>query len=167
MYTGPNFKFQNYMITEKEYLTKAKYAELEKELEYLRTVRRKEVAEDLEYAKQLGDLSENAEYHEARDMQAVVEDRISKLDMLLKSAVIVDAHHSEAANIGSTVELQKEGKKETIKFTVVGTEEADMSKNKLSITSPLGTAMKGKKKGESFVVQTPTGKVTYKIVGIA
>lgn len=155
------------MTTDKEYLTKAKYAELEKELEYLRTIRRKEVAEDLEYAKQLGDLSENAEYHEARDMQAFVEDRISKLDILLKSAVIMDAHHSEVANIGSTVELQKEGKKETAKYTVVGTEEADMTKNKLSITSPLGAAMKGKKKGDSFVVQTPAGKVNYKIVGIA
>ena len=155
------------MNIEKEYLTKAKFAELEKELEYLRTVRRKEVAEDLEYAKQLGDLSENAEYHEARDLQAFVEDRIGKLDMLLKSAVIVDAHHSEAANIGSTVEIQKEGKKETAKYTVVGTEEADMSQNKLSVTSPLGTALRGKKRGESFVVQTPTGKITYKIVSIA
>ncbi len=155
------------MNIEKEYLTKAKFAELQKELDYLRTVRRKEVAEDLEYAKQLGDLSENAEYHEARDLQAFVEDRINKLDMLLKSAMVVDAHHSEVANIGSTVEIQKEGKKETVKYTIVGTEEADMTKNKLSITSPLGIAMKGKKKGESFVVNTPAGKVNYKIVAIA
>src|ERR1700722_16474651 len=98
------------MNQEKQYLTKAKYEELSKELEHLRTVKRKEVAENLEYAKQLGDLSENAEYHEARDQQAVVEDRIAKLDVLLKSAIVADAHHTEAVTGGSVVELQREGK---------------------------------------------------------
>jgi transcription elongation factor GreA len=89
----------NKMNHDKEYLTQDKYNELEKELEHLRTVRRKEVAEDLEYAKQLGDLSENAEYHQAREEQAVLEDRIGKLDTLLKSAAIVNIHHSENVSI--------------------------------------------------------------------
>src|SRR3954468_18963338 len=103
---------------DKEYLTKAKYEELRKELDHLRTVRRKEVAEELEYSKQLGDLSENAEYHHAREEQAILEDRINKLDVLLKSAAIVDAHHTESVNVGSTVEILREGKKETVKYTI-------------------------------------------------
>lgn len=155
------------MNTEKHYLTKEKFQELTKELEQLRTVGRREVAEELEYSKQLGDLSENAEYHSAREKQALLEDRIAKLDALLKAVQIVDAHHTEAVNVGSVVELQKEGKSGTVKYTIVGSEEADLSKNKLSIASPLGTALKGKKKGESFVFQTPAGKVNYKVVGIA
>ncbi|MCC2630782.1 MAG: grea/greb family elongation factor, transcription elongation factor GreA [Candidatus Paceibacter sp.] len=155
------------MNTEKHYLTKEKFEELTKELNDLRTTGRKEVAEELEYSKQLGDLSENAEYHQARERQALLEDRIARLDALLKAASIVDAHHSEVANVGSTVELQKEGKKETVTYIMVGSEEADMAQKKLSITSPIGSAMKGKKKGESFTVQTPVGAVKYKIVNIA
>jgi transcription elongation factor GreA len=153
--------------TEKHYLTKEKYEELKKELEQLRTSGRKEVAEELEYSKQLGDLSENAEYHSARERQALLEDRISRLDTLLKEVSIVDAHHSEAVNVGSTVEILKEGKKESTKYTIVGSEEADMIHNKLSIASPIGVAMKGKKKGDTFTVQTPVGPAKYKIVSLA
>jgi transcription elongation factor GreA len=155
------------MNTETHYLTKEKYEELKKELEQLRTIGRKEVAQELEYAKLLGDLSENAEYHSARERQAMLEDRIGRLDALLKDASIVEAHHSEAVNVGSTVEIQKEGKKESSTYTIVGSEEADMTQKKLSITSPLGVAMKGKKKGENFSVQTPIGLAKYKILKIA
>jgi transcription elongation factor GreA len=155
------------MNTDKHYLTKDKYEELKKELEQLRTSGRKEVAEELEYAKQLGDLSENAEYHSARERQALLEDRIGRLDALLKDAAIVNAHHSETVNVGSTVELVKEGKKESVTYIMVGSEEADMAQKKLSIASPIGSAMKGKKKGETFVVQTPVGPTKYKIVNIA
>ena len=155
------------MTTEKHYLTKDKFDELTKELEQLRLSGRKEVAEELEYAKQLGDLSENAEYHSARERQALLEERIGRLDAILKDVSIVDAHHSEAANVGSTVEIQKEGKKESATYTIVGSEEADMTKNKLSITSPMGIAIKGKKKGDTFTVQTPMGPAKYKIVNLA
>jgi transcription elongation factor GreA len=154
------------MNQEHEYLTKAKFEELTKELDFLRTVRRKEVAEDLEYAKQLGDLSENAEYHQAREEQAILEDRIGKLDSLLKSASIVNGHHTGSVAVGSKVEIQKEGKKETATYMLVGSEEADMTQHKLSSLSPLGTAMLGKKKGDSFTLQTPGGKVSYKVVNI-
>ena len=153
-------------IETKEYLTKDKYEELKKKLEHLRTKGRKEVAEELEYAKQLGDLSENAEYHSAREKQAMLEDEIGRLDNLLKSASIIDTHTIESVTVGSIVELQKEGKGETIKYTIVGSEEADMSKNMLSVSSPLGQALKGKKKDESFSFTTPGGKVSYKIVNI-
>jgi transcription elongation factor GreA len=150
-----------------QYLTKDKYEEFKKELEQLRATGRKEVAEELEYAKQLGDLSENAEYHSAREKQALLEDRITRLDALLKDAEIVDAHHSDSVNVGSTVEIVKDGKKDSVTYTIVGTEEADMAQKKLSITSPLGVAIKGKKKGDTFSVETPAGKVKYKIVKIA
>lgn len=155
------------MKQEKEYLTKDRYEELRKELDELRTVRRKEVAENLEYSKQLGDLSENAEYHQAREEQAILEDRIAKLDGLLKSASVIDIHTTETANVGTTVEIRKEGKSESAKYTIVGSEEADMQKNKLSVSSPLGAALKGKKKGDTVSVSTPGGKVNYKIIDIA
>ncbi len=152
------------MKDEHEYLTQAKYDEFTKELEYLKTVRRKEVAENLEYAKGLGDLSENAEYHEARDNQAAVEDRIAKLEMMLKSAKIVSTHDTSAVSIGSVVTVQK-GKDQNT-FTIVGSEEADMSLGKISVKSPFGVAVLGKKKGESFSFQTPSGMMEYEILKI-
>ncbi len=150
-----------------EYLTKDKFDELTKKLAQLRTQGRKEVAEELQYSKQLGDISENAEYQAAREKQGMLEDEISRLDSLLKSATIVDTHHTNAVAVGSVVEIQKDGKNEPVKYTIVGVEEADMAKKKLSITSPLGAALKGKKKGETFKFQAPGGMVTYKVVNIA
>jgi transcription elongation factor GreA len=156
------------MADNSEYLTKEKFDELEKELQVLKTDRRKEVAENLEYAKSLGDLSENAEYHEARETQANLEDRISKLEAILKSAVIVAPYQGERVGIGSTVKLEKGGGREvsTITYKVVGSEEADISQNKISIHSPLGAAMINKKKGDSFSVNTPGGAVSYAIVSV-
>ncbi len=149
-----------------EYLTKEKFNELSKELENLKTVKRKEVAENLEYAKSLGDLSENAEYHEAREMQANVEDRIAKLEIMLKSAVIMSAHHTDVAAIGSIVHIEKQKDKSKAKYKIVGSEEANLADAKLSIHSPLGSAMIGKKKGDAFKVTTPSGVAEYKIVDI-
>lgn len=149
-----------------EYLTKEKFDELSKELEELKTVKRKEVAENLEYAKSLGDLSENAEYHEAREMQANAEDRITKLEMMLKSAVIISIRHSEAVGIGSIVHLEKQKDKSRMKYKIVGSEEANLADAKLSIHSPLGSAMLSKKKGDVFKVKTPGGMVDYRIVDI-
>ncbi|MBI4155613.1 MAG: transcription elongation factor GreA [Candidatus Zambryskibacteria bacterium] len=147
-----------------EYLTKEKFEEFTKELAELKGVRRKEVAENLEYAKSLGDLSENAEYHEARDMQAVIEDRIAKLEELLKTASIVSPHHTNVVNIGSTVTVEKDAKKSI--YTIVGSEESDVSSNKISIKSPFGQAILSKKKGEIFSFQSPSGELSYKVVDI-
>lgn len=149
-----------------EYLTKEKFDELTKELDKLKTVRRKEVAESLEYAKSLGDLSENAEYQEAREIQANIEDRIVKLEALLQSAVIMEQRHTDAVDIGSKVTLQKENNAEQIVYNIVGSEESDLSKKKLSINSPLGHALLGKRQGETCVAKTPGGEVKYKIVDI-
>lgn len=153
-------------MNEKEYITKEKEKTLLEELEHLKKVKRKEIAEQLEYAKSLGDLSENAEYHEAREMQGVVEDRIQKIETLLKNAVVVSSHGTDAVVVGSVVTVVREGEKSEKTYTVVGGEESDISSGKISIKSPFGEAVLGKKKGESFKFNTPAGSVTYKIIGI-
>src|SRR3989338_10209390 len=107
-------------MDEKEYLTKEKHKALSEELEYLKKTKRREVAEQLEYAKSLGDLSENAEYHEARDMQGVVEDRIQKVENILKSAVIISSHDTSAVAVGSVLTVAKVGEKDEKVYTMVG-----------------------------------------------
>lgn len=151
-------------MKETEYLTQEKFDEFTKELQELRSVKRREVAEQLEYAKSLGDLSENAEYHEARSAQANVEDRIAKLELLLKHAVIVSGNHTGTVNVGSVVVVEKGGKK--VDYTIVGSEEADVASNKISIKSPFGQAVFGKKKGDEFTYEAPSGKISYKIIDI-
>mgnify|MGYP002360853869 CR=1 FL=1 len=144
----------------------SKYEELKKELEIMKTVKRKEVAADLEYAKSLGDLSENAEYHEARDAQANIEDRIAKIEMILKAAVIMPSNHdTSTVNLGSVVTVQKEGA-DSKTYTIVGSEESDMTAGKISIKSPLGRALVGKKKKDNFVIQAPSGAINHRVIDI-
>ncbi len=154
------------MKTSASYLTKEKFEALTIELEDLKTKKRKEIAENLEYSKALGDLSENAEYHEAREAQMNLEERISKLETLLKSATIMSAQHGDSVSIGSTVTIKKkpDGVEQT--YNIVGSEEADMASGKISITAPLADAMIDKKKGEIFTVSTPKGKTQYEIINI-
>ena len=147
-----------------EYLTKEKFDEFTKELVELKGKRRKEVAKNPEYAKSLGDLSENAEYHEARDVQGLVEDRIAKLEELLKTASIISSNHSGTVNVGSTVTVEKDGMK--FIYNIVGSEEADAGANKISIKSPFGQAILGKKEGENFSFTAPSGELTYSIADI-
>lgn len=150
-----------------EYLTPEKKKELENELTHLMTVRRKEIADALEYAKSLGDLSENAEYHQAREDQANCEERISHLDQILKNAEVVDKHHSGVVEVGATVTVVKKGEKDERQFTLVGSEEADSLAGKISNESPLGAALIGKKKGDDVTFETPKGQATYTIKAIA
>jgi transcription elongation factor GreA len=156
-----------------ELISQEKFEELTKEHEELRTTRRKEVAEQLEYARSLGDLSENAEYQEAREMQAAVEERIQKLESILKNAKIVRSSKSDTIGMGSTVSVQKVGNdpdasagagKHT--YTIVGAEEADVLSGKVSYHSPLGAALLGKKKGDEFSFHTPKGTQKYKILKV-
>ena len=146
-----------------EYLTKEKKEELENELKTLTTVRRKEIAEALEYAKSLGDLSENAEYHQAREDQGAAEERIAHLEQILKNAVVMDKHHSGTVEVGTTVIVVKKGGKEERTFTLVGSEEADSLNGRISNESPLGSALLGKKPGETITAETPKGSVEYTI----
>ena len=142
----------------KTYLSKEKHKELVNELDFLTSTKRGEIAEQLQTAKEFGDLSENAEYHEARELQAITEDRIRTLEALLKNVEIVEHHASDVVEMGTTVTVQKKGEKESKTLEIVGSEEADMKAGKISINSPLGQAMLGKKKGESFTFTTPAGK---------
>jgi|SRR3989344_1176951 len=151
---------------EAEYLTKEKFNELEQELAFLKTAKRKEVADALEYAKSLGDLSENQEYQEARDAQAVLEDRIKHLEQVLKIAAIVSTQNSNIVAVGSVVTVEKEGDKSHKSYTIVGSEEANVAKGLISIRSPLGVGAMGKKKGDSFSFETPSGTMSYKIIDI-
>jgi transcription elongation factor GreA len=153
-------------MEEKEYLTKEKHKALSEELDYLKKTKRGEVAEQLEYAKSLGDLAENAEYHEARDMQGAVEDRIQKLEAILKNAIIVSAHSTEVVAIGSVITVAKNGDKDEKIYTIVGGEESDLASGKISVHSPFGEAVIGRKKSESFSYNAPSGPITYKIINI-
>lgn len=154
------------MSEEKEYLTKEKFKQLTEELEHLKKVKRKEIAESLEFAKALGDLSENAEYNDAREEQAAIEERIAKIETVLKSATILSHHHNGIIEVGSTVELRKGDSKDKITYDIVGSEDANIAENKISFKSPMGRAMVGKKKGDTFVVHAPKRDVTYSVVDI-
>jgi len=153
------------MITEQEtVVSQEKFDEFMKELENLKTVRRTEIAKNLEYARSLGDLSENAEYQEARELQAATEERIRKLEEIVKRAKITTEHKKkDVVGFGSVVTILKEGNPEPHEYTIVGSEEADMRARKLSHVSPLGSSLMGKKKGEVFTFLTPNGKQTYTI----
>lgn len=155
------------MNQENTYLTKEKFDALSAELENLKVVRRKEVAQDLEYAKSLGDLSENAEYQEAREAQSSVEERISKIENILKTALIVSGHTADVVTIGSKVVVKKDTSAEPIEYTMVSSEEADVNAGKLSYNSPLGAVLMGKKKDQTFDFKSPKGNVSYMIVSVA
>lgn len=153
-------------MDEIHYITEDKKKALIEELNHLKTVKRKEIMEALEAAKALGDLSENAEYHQAREDQGKTEDRINQIEYMLQSAVVVKKHHSTKVEIGTTVNVKKEGSKDSVTYSIVGSEEADMAKNKISNKSPLGEALFGKSKGDVVSITTPKGLVKYTIVEI-
>ncbi|MBF05096.1 transcription elongation factor GreA [bacterium] len=151
-----------------QYVTQEKFEELTKELDHLRSTRRREIAEQLEYARSLGDLSENAEYQEARELQGATEGRIEQLESILTTAQILDkSSKSNEIHIGSKVTIVKVGEKDEREYEIVGSVEANMRERKISHMSPLGMAMVGKKKGDSFDLETPNGIAKYKIIKIS
>ncbi len=152
------------MAEQKEYVSREKYQELQKELETLMHVKRKEIAEKLEAAKALGDLSENAEYHAAREEQAGLEERIMELEQILKNAQIVSKTKKDSVGIGSKVVIEKDGKK--FSYAIVGSEEADVTKGMISNKSPLGESLIGKKKGDAFSYSTPSKELHGTLVEI-
>jgi transcription elongation factor GreA len=153
-------------MPDEEFITKEKKKALEAELEDLKGPRRKEILDSLEFAKSLGDLSENAEYQQAREEQGKLEERISKVEHILKSSQIVASHHSTKVEVGSTILIQKEGAKDEKRLQIVGSEEADMNEGKISHKSPLGMALIGGKKGETVSFKSPSGIIKYKIINI-
>jgi len=150
-----------------DYITEEKRKALELELKDLRGPKRREILEALEYAKSLGDLSENAEYHQAREDQAKLEARIQKIEKILQSSEVVKGGGGDIIEIGSKVVVQKEGTKEEKTYIIVGSEEADMATGKISNHSPFGGALFNKKKGDSVSFKTPAGTVNYKIIKVS
>jgi len=140
--------------------------QLKEQLTHLKEVRRKEIAQKIREAKEFGDLSENAEYHEAKEDQAFVEGQIIDLENKIKNAKIIDKVSSDIVQIGSSVTIEVIETKEKMDFDLVGSMEADVFNNKISNESPLGSAILDKKKGDVVIVKAPKGEVEYKIVSI-
>lgn len=142
---------------------------LQAEFETLKTVKRKEVAEKIKVARGFGDLSENSEYDEAKNEQAIVEARISELEAMLKVARVLD--ESEVANdtisVGSKVKVKDLEFDEIEEYFMVGSTESDPLNQKISDESPLGSALMGKKEGDKITVETPGGAVPYVILGVS
>ena len=153
------------MNTRPSYLSREGLERLRTELDGMTNVRRAEVAARIHDAKEHGDLSENAEYEDAKNEQAFVEGRIQTLEALIKNATIIDENHStDHVQIGSTVEVDSNDGNET--FTIVGSAEAEPGAGKISNESPVGRALLGKRKGEKVLVRVPAGDFTYKVVSI-
>lgn len=144
------------------YLSQEKFDELTEELQRRKTTTRREIASQLEHAKQLGDLSENFEYHDAKDRQAENEKRIMELDGLLKTAAIVEASSGgDEIAVGVTFVAEKDGKE--ITFQIVGSNEANPLDGRISNESPIGSAFLGKRASDVVTVDTPSGAVQYTV----
>ena len=153
------------MNTKPTYISKDGLEKLRHELEEMTSVRRPEVAQRIHDAKEHGDLTENAEYEDAKNEQAFVEGRIQTLEALIKNATIIDEHHSvDLVQIGSTVKVDGPDGKEA--FTIVGSTEAKPTEGRISNESPVGRALLGKKKGEKVTIPAPRGAIHYQIVDI-
>ena len=155
-------------MSEEILLTQEGYDKIAQEHQYLVSVRRDEVSEHLKEAKSYGDLSENAEYDAAKDEQAELEDRINKLEYMMRNAKIVsdDEITGEHVNLGLGVKVRNTKTKKEQVFTIVGITDADPFAGKISNESPVGKALLGKRKGETVEVNTISGIVTYKIMEI-
>jgi transcription elongation factor GreA len=148
------------------YLTKEGLEKLRKELEELKSVKRKEIAKRIEEAKELGDLSENAEYASAREEQALIEDRIVELENIIRGATVIEEpKDSSQVELGSVVRVEIDG--QTKELSIVGTQEIDPLQGKISHQSPLGRALLGKRAGEEGEVEAPKGKIKFKIISIS
>ena len=152
-------------MSEEYYLTPERLKELKSELEDLKINKRVEIAERLKRAKELGDLSENSEYMEAREAQGQLEQRIYELEEMIRNASLIKkGSGKDVADIGSTVVVRKDGKES--KFTIVGANEARPESGFISNESPLGRAFLGKKAGDEALVSAPIGELIYKIISI-
>lgn len=148
-------------------MTRAGHAALDQELRALKTVERPAVIRAIAEAREHGDLSENAEYHAARERQSFVEGRIKELESLLSLAEVIDpAKLSGAIKFGATVTLVDEDSEEERTYQIVGEAEADIERGLLNIRSPLARALIGKDEGDSVEVRTPGGEKSYEVVSI-
>ena len=149
-------------------ITKEGYQKLKKELEFLKSVERPKVIKAIEEARSHGDLSENAEYEAAKERQAFIEGRVSELGYKLGNAEIiaVDNLPKDRAVFACTVVLENVDTGEDVEYQLVGPEESNIEKGRISVTSPLGKAILGKKPGEEIVLNAPAGRRVYELVEI-
>jgi transcription elongation factor GreA len=155
------------MDNNSSYLTSERYEELKKELDDLKTAGRQKVAKRLRQAKELGDLSENVEYQEAREEQRRIEQRIGQLEEIIRNAVIIKkSDKPQTVRIGSVVKVKKAGGAEVNAFSIVGSNEAQPFEGRISNESPIGRGLLGRKVGETVRIKTPNGEVEYHILDI-
>ncbi len=149
------------------YLTSAGEAELRSELQHLIEVRRPELAQKLKVAVAQGDLKENADYHDAKEQLGFIEGRVRQLEAILRDAVVVEAGDgNDEVRVGSTVVILEDGEDESEEYQIVGSAEANPRQRKISLESPIGSALLGKNKGKKIKVQTPDGIIRFKIVAV-
>lgn len=156
------------MESKKIIMTYAGLKNLEDELENLKVVKRKEVAQKIKEAREQGDLSENAEYDAAKDEQRDIEARIEELEKILKNVEVVveDEVNLDKISIGCTVAVYDEEFEEEMEFSIVGSTEANSLQGKISNESPVGKALIGRKVGDTVVVETQVGEISYKVLRI-
>ena len=144
------------------------YNKLQEELRHLKNIERPQIVEAIAAARALGDLSENAEYHAAKDKQGMIESRILDLDAKLSQATIIDASKivSDTIKFGATVKIVDEDTDEISQFQIVGSDEANIKGGLLPITSPIAKKLIGKKKDETIEVHTPGGTKNYTVIDI-
>ncbi len=151
------------------YMTKVGYDALEKELKHLKTVKRPEVSKAIAEAREKGDLSENAEYHAAREEMSHLEAKIAVLENQFATARIIDETKLDISKVGILSKVQVMNKKLNKKqeFTIVSEAEADIKVGRISVSSPIGKALLGKKVGDMAVAQTPAGPMELELLGIS
>ena len=150
------------------YLTEDGFKKLQDELTHLKTVQRPLISKQIAEARDKGDLSENAEYDAAKDAQGLLELKISKMEELLSSARIVDESKIDTSKVSilSKVKIKNLANKQEVTYTLVAENEADLKAGKISVTSPIGKGLLGKKKGEIAEITVPSGKLKFEIVSI-
>lgn len=152
-------------MAQQTYLSQEGMETIKKELQELKTKKRQEIAKRLQEAKDLGDLSENVEYFEAKEAQSFNENRIVELEELLKNAVVIETSNEEdIIRVGSTIGVKSDNNTEI--FHIVGSAEAKPQEGKISNESPLGRAFLGRKIGDEIEIKTPGGTTKYKIIKI-
>jgi transcription elongation factor GreA len=156
------------MAEKQVYLTAEGMAKLEDELDILKSVKRREVADRIKQALDFGDISENAEYDQAKNEQAQLEERVVKIENTLANAILIDNKEidTDTISVGSKVLVKDVEYDEDMEYLIVGSAEADPHEGKISNESPLGDALLGMKKGDTVQVKVPDGHVEYKILNI-
>ena len=155
------------MADKKEvFLTAKGFTDIESELDELKRVKRPEIIKAIKEARARGDLSENADYHAAREEQAIIEGRIQELEYMVEHASIISEESSDTVKIGSSVVIRYDDEDDLEEYKIVGSTEADPFENKISNESPIAKALLGKKKGSKVTVESPNGEYEIELVEI-